>query len=116
MYICKDCFADEELRSEVSSNADRTGTCDVCGNSGKLLNFSEFHGFFDALLSLFSKTNNGNKTIVDIVQDEWRLFKDKEVARILLTDVIATHDYGYSITSVVDYTSEIQDRISFCLG
>lgn len=112
MFICKECFADEELRSEVSSNADRTGTCGVCGNSGKLLDFSEFHGFFDAILSLFLPTDNGDKTIVDIIQDEWCLFKDKEVARILLSDVITTHDYGYSITSVIDYTPEIQDRIA----
>ena len=31
MYICKDCFRDDELRSEVSSNANRDNKCDVCG-------------------------------------------------------------------------------------
>ncbi len=41
----------------------------------KLMDFSDFHGFFNALLSLFSLTDNSNKTIVDIIQDEWHIFK-----------------------------------------
>lgn len=31
MYICKDCFLDEELRSEINANAVINGVCDVCG-------------------------------------------------------------------------------------
>lgn len=112
MYICKDCFLDEELRSEVSANAVTDGVCAVCGNTGKLMDFSEFHYFFDTLLSLFSPSDNNNKTIVDIIQDEWHLFKDKEVAKVLLADVIATHDYSYTISTCVDYTNEIKDRIT----
>lgn len=103
---------DEELRSEVSSNANKTGVCEICGGEGKLLSFSEFYGFFDTLLSMFAKTNKGTKTIVDIIQEEWCLFKDKRVAGILLNNVIATHNYEYSITSFVDYVDEIQERIA----
>ena len=46
MYICKDCFLDEELRSEINANAVINGVCDVCGKEGKLMDFSDFHGFF----------------------------------------------------------------------
>ena len=112
MYICKDCFRDDELRSEVSSNANRDNKCDVCGNSGKLIDFSEFHNFFDALLSLFTSSDKSNKTIVDIIQDEWNLFKDKDVAKTLLSDVIKTHNYEFSIDTFVDYIDEIKERIS----
>ena len=45
MYICKDCFLDEELRSEINANAVINGVCDVCGKEGKvngLLRFSWF--------------------------------------------------------------------------
>lgn len=45
MYICKDCFEDEELRSEVESNAIIDGCCMVCGSIGKLIDFSEFYDF-----------------------------------------------------------------------
>ena len=42
MYICKDCFLDEELRSEINANAVINGVCDVCGKEGKLMDFSDF--------------------------------------------------------------------------
>lgn len=41
MYICKDCFLDEELRSEINANAVIDGICDVCGKEGKVMDFSE---------------------------------------------------------------------------
>lgn len=112
MLICKDCFLDEELRSEISANATIDGVCSVCRHFGKLMDFSEFHSFFKALLSLFTSTSDSNKTIVDIIQDEWHIFKDKEVAKVLLSDIVDNYNCGYSIESYVDYTNEIQCRIA----
>lgn len=112
MYICKDCFADEELRSKVASSAEIEGICDACGTTGKLMNFAELHDFFDALLLLFTPSKSGNSTIVDIIQDEWRLFRNKDVAKTLLSDVMDTHKYDFSINTVVDYTDEIKERIA----
>ena len=109
MNICEDCFLDEELRSEINANAVIEGICDVCGKKGKVMDFSEFHGFFIALLELCSPTADSNKTIVDIVQDDWHFFKDKEVAKVLLADVIATNNLDYSIVDFVNYTDEIYD-------
>ncbi len=112
MYICKDCFLDEELRSEINANAVIDGICDVCGKEGKVMDFSEFCGFFTALLELCSPTVDSNKTIVDIIQDEWHLFKDKDIAKVLLIDVIATNNPGYSIADFVNYTDEIRNRVA----
>ena len=112
MNICKDCFLDEELRSEINANAVIDGICDVCGKKGKVMDFFECHGFFAALLELFSPTANSNKTIVDIIQDEWHLFKDKDVARVLLANVITTNNLGYSIADFVNYTDDICDRVA----
>lgn len=112
MYICKDCFLDEELRSEINTNAIVDGVCEVCGKTGKLMDFSEFHSFFVALLSLFSSTDKSDRTIVDAIQDEWRLFKDKNVAKALLVDVIAKNGCAYSIDSFVDYTNDIRERFA----
>jgi predicted amino acid-binding ACT domain protein len=82
MNICKGCFFDEELRSEINANAVIDGICEVCGKEGKVMDFSEFHGFFIALLESFSPTESSDKTIVDIIQDEWHLFKDKDIAKV----------------------------------
>lgn len=112
MYICKNCFLDEELRSEINANAAIDGVCEVCGEEGKLMDFSEFHSFFVALLSLFSSTDESNKTIVNIIQDEWHLFKNHDVAKVLLADVIAKNNCGYLIDSFVNYTDEIRERFA----
>lgn len=112
MYICKDCFRDEELRSEISANAVADGMCDVCGKEGKVVDFMDFHSFFSTLLSLFSLSDNSTKTVVDIIQDEWQIFRDKDVAKILLSDIITSYNLDYSIDTYVDYTEEIQTRIA----
>lgn len=112
MKICKDCFLDEELRSEISANAKTDGKCKVCGKKGKLMDFSEFYDFFTTLLELFTPTVNSDKTIVDIIQDEWHLFKDKNVAMALLADVIKVNNIGYTIADFVDYTDDICIRVA----
>lgn len=112
MRICKDCFLDEELRSEINANAVIDGICDVCGKRSKVMDFSEFYGFFTTLLELYSPTGNSNKTIVDIIQDEWHFFKDKDVAMALLADVIRANNLGYSIADFVDYTDDICIRVA----
>ena len=76
------------------------------------MDISEFHGFFTDLLELCSPTVDSNKTIVDIIQDEWHLFKDKDIAKVLLIDVIATNNPGYSIADFVNYTDEIRNRVA----
>ena len=112
MLICKDCFHDEELRSEINANASTDGICEVCGNRGKVMDFAEFHGFFSTLLQLFSPADSSRLTVVDIIQNEWHLFKNSEIAKVLLSEVIATFDCGYTIDAFVNYTEEIQTRIS----
>ena len=112
MNICKDCFHDEELRSEINANAVIDGICEVCRKDGKVIDFSEYHGFFVALLELFSPQVSGDKTIVDIIQDEWHIFKDKDVANVLLAEVIATNNLGYSVADFVNYTDEISKRVA----
>lgn len=112
MKICKDCFLDEELRSEINANAVIDGICDVCGKQSKVMDFSEFHGFFTTLLELYSPTVNSNKTIVDVIQNEWHFFKDKDVAKVLLDDVIEANNLSYSIADFVDYTDDICIRIA----
>lgn len=112
MKICKDCFLDEELRSEINANAVIDGICDVCGKQSKVMDFSEFHGFFTTVLELYSPTENSSKTIVDIIQDEWHFFKDKDVAKDLLADVVMANNLGYSLADFVDYTDDICSRVA----
>lgn len=112
MLICKDCFLDEELQSEVTSNANAEGRCEVCGNHGRLIDFLEFHPFFYELLSLFELSAQSEKTIVDVIQDDWRIFKNRDIAHILLNEIISTYALAFSINAYVDYNLYIQERIA----
>ena len=59
MLICKHCFLDAEMQSEVEANATSEGACDVCHKQGKVIDSSEFADFFEALLSLFERSDAG---------------------------------------------------------
>mgnify|MGYP000103718039 FL=1 len=45
MLICKHCFLDAEMQSEVEANATSEGACDVCHKQGKVIESSEFADF-----------------------------------------------------------------------
>ena len=111
MFVCQDCFADEELRSEVVSNAKIEGVCDVCHTRGRVLEFSEFGPFFHALLLMFSPSDSG-KTVGEIIQKEWNLFASRDIADRLLAEAMRLQNCGYAITSAVDYKAEIRDRVA----
>lgn len=81
MLICKHCFLDAEMQSEVEANASSEGVCDVCHKQGKVIDSSEFADFFEALLSLFERSDAG-KPVAEMVQDEWHLFADNHVAEV----------------------------------
>ena len=112
MFICRDCFLDEELRSDVIQNASKDGICAVCGSRGKLMDFSEYYDFFSALLALYTPSDKSCNTIADIIQEEWNIFYDKNIANILLSDVITANGCNYSINDFVDYTDEIKKRVA----
>ena len=94
MLICKHCFLDAEIQSEVEANATSEGACDVCHKQGKVIDSSEFADFFEALLSLFERSDAG-KPIAEMVQDEWHLFADNHVAEVLLGEVLQSSSLGF---------------------
>lgn len=111
MLICRDCFADIELRSEVETNAVLDGECEVCHSKGKLIDSSEFDEFFSVLLALFEPSESG-ETVSEIIQKDWHLFANVGVAEVLLSNVLERLSLGYEISDKVGYSSDISDRVS----
>ena len=87
MHICEKCFADDEMRFEVELNATSEGVCDVLHLPGKLIDSSWFRDFFEALLSLFERSEGG-MPVAELVQKDWHLFSDTHVAEVLLDEVL----------------------------
>lgn len=74
MWVCKECFADEEMRKEVENNSIDEGKCDVCGKTGKRCDLSVFADFFVSVFPLFKKDVNSEDTIISILERDWNVF------------------------------------------
>ena len=111
MLICKECFADEELRGTISAS-NTIGECEICHSKEKVIDSSEFADFFESLLNIFEPSNT-EKNIIDYIQEEWHIFKNKDVAKKILEDFITIRKYqNYTLLTTVDFKTDIKKRIS----
>ncbi len=111
MWVCKECFADEELRQFVDESSDE-GVCDVCRTRGIIVELAEIRDFLDLVLRLFRIDVNGGKTIAEYLTDEWKIFSDRMVSMTILEEILKSASYGFGIYDSVVYTDDIQDRIA----
>lgn len=112
MYICKECFKDEELRSEVQNAAQEEGVCEVTENSGRLLILDELYDFFMSVIQLYEKSGTGI-TLAEAIQMDWNLFRDLDVAKIILSDVINNSpDALIQVNDKVKYNSYITNQLN----
>lgn len=112
MWVCKNCFADEEIQREVVANATKKGKCDVCGKEERLCNFSLLSEFFHSVLELFTLDENSSKTISQVLEDDWHIFSNESCANVILSTLLSSYNYGYSLDDKVTYLPDIRERIS----
>lgn len=110
MWVCKECFADEELRQFVDESSG-DGVCDACGTRGTIIELAEIIDFLDSVLRLFMLEGKRGKTLPEYLTDEWKIFSDRMVAKTILDEILKTTSYGFGIDDSVVYTDDIQDRI-----
>ena len=112
MWVCKDCFADEEMGKEVENNSTDKGICDVCGKNGKRCDISVFTDFFVSVIHLFKADINSHDTIISILEKDWKIFTDSQCARAILAEVISISDLAINLDDTVSYTDDIVTRAS----
>ena len=112
MWVCRECFADEEMRKEVENNSINEGQCNVCGKTGKICDLSVFTDFFVSVISLFKKDLASQDTIISILEKDWNVFSDSLCAKAILDEVIQTKDLSISVDDKVSYTDDIINRTS----
>ena len=112
MWVCKDCFLDEEIRKEVENNSTDEGRCDVCGKSEKRCDISVFTDFFVSVIQLFKTDINSQNTIFSILEKDWNIFKDCQCARTILTEVIRVSGLAVNLEDKVSYSDDIVSRAS----
>ena len=111
MWVCKECFADEELRKEVENNSIDEGKCDVCGKTGKRCDLSVFTDFLMSVIRLFKKDVNSEDTIISILEKDWNVFSNSLCAQIILNEVIHSNALAINIDDKVSYIDDIINRV-----
>lgn len=96
MEITKDCFCDELMRTEFDSNSS--------------VGLSFFYDFFMDLLSQFEKSPNG-KPVYEIIQEDWCLFANTDIAKEIIETLLIPGVLGYCINDLVDYSTDIKNRV-----
>ena len=112
MWVCKDCFADEEICKEVENNSTDEGRCDVCGKKGKRCDISVSTDFFVSVIHLFKADINSQDTIISILEKDWNIFTDSQCARSILAEVIRISNLAINLDDTVSYTDDIVTRAS----
>jgi len=114
MNVCSNCFNDFELKSYIVSLSDNTGDCPYCKSSSvSLMAIEELLDFFSELLDIFSIDPDGVE-IRKILQSDWNLFTNEDIATGVLTGVFEKIDHQVkNPTDKVSYLPNIKDNISF---
>lgn len=121
MKICADCFSDTELHSFIESqNTD--GVCEVTGKKGKTVTLDDLSDFFSDLLGIFEFNPASSESLYDIVQKDWNLFVDKDVAYLILNEAIGNSkctlnpnhvSYIKPIADYIDIWQKIKNDLQF---
>lgn len=87
MNLSSGCFNDEEIRGFIASNGNN-GVCDVMGVQDNVVSIEDLSEFLTDLLGLFDSDVASNISLIDIIQGDWNLFYNNNVARIILSEAV----------------------------
>ena len=111
-FLCKNCFADEELKSFIVSQG-VIGECDCCKSKNvEIIAFEELYDFFKELSDNFQIDSQGQEFVV-VLQENWNLFSNIGLGRLILDEaktkipsfVAAAKDY-------IGFSDEILENIN----
>jgi len=112
-FVCKDCFADKELRGLIISQ-ENLGDCDCCKRKGvEIIAIEELLDFFKELFDNFQIEPEG-KSLVSIIQGNWNLFSNLECGNKVLNFSLSKIDSSLtSSENLVNFNSEILENINY---
>ncbi len=108
MKICACCFNDEEIKSFIDSSSKEDANCDCCGQYSAVMELNDLSDFLVELLKLFEK-NNGDLSLVNLIQKDWDIFCSTECATTILSEIMKNETLPFTIQDSVSYLSDIQE-------
>ncbi len=115
MHVCSSCFNDDELKRFIESDSSLKGICDFCDNKteSEIIKLDELLDFFEELLNIFEKNEEG-KPLIELINEDWDLFSSNDVGSKILASLFLPLKSKFSNPNQnVTYTNEIIECTSF---
>lgn len=110
MNLSAGCFNDEELRGFIASNG-KDGVCDVLGIKGNVVDINDLSEFLTDLLSIFDFDASSNMSLADIINRDWKLFPNRDIALSILSEAVRLYKPTLN-TNHVSYIKPISDYVN----
>ena len=108
MNLCQKCFNDKYIQGLIS-NSGKVGTCDICGESGQLIELTEIIDFFDDLFQLLVQDPSSNRTASSLIQEEWNIFSNEKTADAIVSQMLIETSSPILNTDFVSFLPTITD-------
>jgi hypothetical protein len=111
--VCTHCFSDRELIALIH-NQGKVDNCSFCGtNDVSSVSIYELFDYFSELLSHF-KVDRTGQSLTSLIQANWSLFNDIEVADKILNYYISNSTSSFSnAQETANFSDEILENIGY---
>ncbi len=124
MNVCDQCFNDNEIKQFIVATSAVHGVCECCSKEGHLIEIAELLDFFLEFVSIFKHDESGERSLIEIIQEDWGIFTSPEIGTKVLSGIDFSTaigiDYdlllasnGLNMQIPVSYIDEIVGIISF---
>lgn len=105
MIVSADLFRSDELLGWASVNKTE-GVCEISGKEENLIDTSQLADFFMTLFSLF-ETDASGRTLVECIQQDWKLCVEDAYAAAILPRLIAETGFTLTADAKVNYKGDV---------
>ena len=113
-FVCKNCFSDKELIGFIISQG-KIGNCDCCKSLDvETIELVELLDFFKELFDNFQIRQDGDKSLISLIQGNWNLFSNLECGHKIINEVLNEIDSTINNSEeLVDFSDEILENINY---
>ncbi|MBB1367730.1 RES domain-containing protein [Pseudoalteromonas sp. SR44-5] len=92
MEFCEECLKNEFIKESIAVQSEKIGDCNICGSDNvRIIDIGHLHELLTPILDLYIVNPDGKK-IIELLRDDWLLFKNIDNDRLL--ELLRNAKYG----------------------